>query len=336
MRANKGMTVRGAAVMAAVWLAAGVGAAGQQGAPQPRVERQVNVTVLRSGDAGPDGALPMADLDVDFAAMPLAMGGETVADAPYSGEAVTEVVQSLADGNRIQRTSRAAVARDRAGRTRRELGLSVIGQAVGGASGEPRTQVQIHDPQANAIYLLDAATHTAHRLPAPRLSLMGPGDNGPGRRTAAVVGGPGGVGAPGGGTIEDQTFDVRLPGAPGDAGAAVFFRRRTSGDAPGMSVESLGHRMIEGVDAEGTRSTMTIAAGRIGNELPITVVSERWFSPELKVLVLSRQTDPRFGETTYRLTNISRADPPPDLFQVPGDYKLVGPAFDLGGAAGAR
>ena len=69
-------------------------------------------------------------------------------------------------------------------------------------------------------------------------------------------------------------------------------------------------RDIEGVRAEGTRTTMTIPAGQIGNELPINIVSERWFSPDLKVLVMSRQSDPRFGETTYRLTNLSRAEPP--------------------------
>ena len=73
---------------------------------------------------------------------------------------------------------------------------------------------------------------------------------------------------------------------------------------------------------------MTIPAGQIGNELPINIVSERWFSPELKVLVMSRQSDPRFGETTYRLTNISRGEPAPDLFEVPADYQIVDPGSE--------
>ena len=89
---------------------------------------------------------------------------------------------------------------------------------------------------------------------------------------------------------------------------------------------------IEGVEAEGTRSTTTIPAGQIGNELPITIVSERWVSPDLKVLVMSRQSDPRFGETTYRLTNITRSEPSPDLFQVPPDFKIM----DGPGLAGTR
>ena len=79
---------------------------------------------------------------------------------------------------------------------------------------------------------------------------------------------------------------------------------------------SLGTRVIEGLTVEGTRTTLTIPAGAIGNERPITGVSERWFSPELRIVVLSRRTDPRFGETTYRLTKIRRAEPPTALFEV--------------------
>jgi hypothetical protein len=91
-------------------------------------------------------------------------------------------------------------------------------------------------------------------------------------------------------------------------------------------VESLGSQFMEGIAVEGTRTTVTIAAGQIGNELPINVISERWFSPDLKVLVMSRQSDPRFGETTYRLTNLTRAEPAPQLFEIPADFKIVDPA----------
>ena len=77
---------------------------------------------------------------------------------------------------------------------------------------------------------------------------------------------------------------------------------------------------MEGVAVEGTRTTLTIPAGQIGNEQPINIVSERWFSPDLKVLVMSRQSDPRFGETTYRLTNLTRAEPSPQLFEIPADF----------------
>jgi hypothetical protein len=84
--------------------------------------------------------------------------------------------------------------------------------------------------------------------------------------------------------------------------------------------ESLGKQMMEGVEVEGTRTRITIPAGQIGNERPIEIVSERWFSPELKVVIMSRNSDPRMGETVYKLTNISRAEPPRTLFEVPADF----------------
>jgi TonB family protein len=86
--------------------------------------------------------------------------------------------------------------------------------------------------------------------------------------------------------------------------------------------EELGKLPIEGVECEGTRSITTIPAGAVGNERPIEVVNETWYSPELKLTILSKRNDPRFGESTYRVTNISRAEPEASLFQVPPDYTI--------------
>jgi hypothetical protein len=90
-----------------------------------------------------------------------------------------------------------------------------------------------------------------------------------------------------------------------------------AGSASPSSKEDLGQQRIEGVVARGSRTTTVIPVGAIGNEQPITVVSEEWLSPELKVLVMTTHIDPRAGETTYRLTNISRREPVPQLFEVP-------------------
>jgi len=79
---------------------------------------------------------------------------------------------------------------------------------------------------------------------------------------------------------------------------------------------------MEGVSAEGTRTTITIPAGQIGNEQPIVTVTERWYSPELQVMVMNKRTDPRTGTTTYKLTNVNRSEPSPALFQVPADYTI--------------
>jgi hypothetical protein len=93
-------------------------------------------------------------------------------------------------------------------------------------------------------------------------------------------------------------------------------------DAGERRSESLGNQMIEGVAAEGTRTTITIPTGKIGNDRPIEIVSERWESPTLQVVVLSKLKDPFVGEMTYRLINIRSEVPPPALFEIPSDYTI--------------
>ena len=90
--------------------------------------------------------------------------------------------------------------------------------------------------------------------------------------------------------------------------------------------KSLGTRDFDGVKAQGTQTTHTIPAGAIGNEKPIVITRERWFSPELQLVVFVRNADPRTGETTYRLTNVKRGEPPADLFRVPADFRTRGEA----------
>jgi hypothetical protein len=113
---------------------------------------------------------------------------------------------------------------------------------------------------------------------------------------------------------------------PGVIGTAVA----PSGVAPARvaegddqpAKEELGQKAIEGVMAEGTRTTTTIPAGKIGNAQAIRVVSESWFSPDLQVLVMTRHSDPRSGETVYRLTNIIRGEQDRSMFEVPADYTI--------------
>lgn len=88
--------------------------------------------------------------------------------------------------------------------------------------------------------------------------------------------------------------------------------------------ESLGRQTIEGVNADGSRETNTLAVGAIGNDRPIQTVTERWYSQDLQTTVKEAHSDPRTGQETFTLTNISRTEPPADLFQVPPGYQMVG------------
>lgn len=71
------------------------------------------------------------------------------------------------------------------------------------------------------------------------------------------------------------------------------------------------------------RTTRTIPAGQVGNDKPISIVTEVWTSPDLKTVVYSKRTDPRMGEQTFQLTNIVRAEPDRSLFAVPADFKMI-------------
>ena len=290
------------------------------GAAEARVEVEaVAIGLHGPGDQGPvsgpavswTAAVPGQQMDFDILTGPLELGRSAVKGAPYAAEAVSEVVQTLADGNRIVRSSTTAIYRDAEGRTRREQGLAIIGPLVGAA--EPMKHVVITDPEKSVTYILDPTTRTARRMPLPSFG------------TAGVRVGPGGPALPAPPASGDMLFFEAAVAAPAGANVTRMVTTQRLEQNQNETSESLGTQTIEGVLAEGTRSTITIAAGQIGNERPIEIVSERWFSPELKTLVLSKQSDPRFGDTTYRLSNIVLGNPEASLFEVPSDFQIVEP-----------
>lgn len=235
-----------------------------------------------------------------WVASEISMGGKPVTGVPYAAEAITETTQTLADGNRIQRKSTASVYRDSEGRTRREQTLSQIGPWAN--SGDAPQTIFINDPVARTNYILNPKDRTVRKLPSPVfISKAEPAGSAPAH-------------------AKIMRFERRIGPALGEAIAFSHVGVESSGEKP--QTESLGKRVIEGVEAEGSRTTITIPAGQIGNELPIQIVSERWVSPELQAVVMSKHTDPRMGETIYRLAGISRSEQPRSLFEVPADYKV--------------
>ena len=280
---------------------------------------------------GPDVIAFSSPMNIEFMSEPVAFDGEPVTGAPYSAEALTDVVQTLADGNRIVRQNKAQIARDGQGRTRREQGFAMFGPLVNGPrTGEEPRHVQISDPTTGTMVMLDLQNRIAHRMPAPHVMLRNKIANAAGWTAAVGVGvGKAEIAVP----VSPSATPPPPPPPPPPpgAGARVFIQSRSAIASAGYAgermpepvVEQLGTTFMEGVAVEGTRTTMTIPAGQIGNEQPIHIVSERWMSPDLKVLVMSKQSDPRFGETTYRLTNLLRADPSPQLFEIPADFKVM-------------
>ena len=150
------------------------------------------------------------------------------------------------------------------------------------ASGKSNSFVMIHDPVAGTAFILHPDTKIADQLPA----------RGGGKKNS--------------GALKDK-FEAHIQ------------QEIANGT---VKKEDLGTQTISGVASQGTRYTHTIAAGQIGNDKPITAVTERWYSADLQIVVKSTRTDPRFGTTTYTLTNIQRQEPPATLFAVPSDYTV--------------
>ena len=125
----------------------------------------------------------------------------------------------------------------------------------------------------------------------------------------------------------DKKEALRFPSLSGLAnsfgGPGHHHPAGAKGDRPGKperQTENLGKQTIGGVEAEGTRTTLTLPAGAVGNDSPIEIVSEKWYSPALQAVILRKHSDPRFGDTTTTWSDIKTAEPDHALFVVPSDY----------------
>jgi hypothetical protein len=268
-----------------------------------------------------------------------AVSGAPVQGAPYSATIANESVQTLADGNRIVQSSTGTTARDSQGRTRQDLPTPALGNLP--VANAPHL-VFIQDPVAQASYTLNLSDKTAHKMPMPPGAMNGvssPG-MGPDAFFVQVGGGPGRFlpPLPPPATVSVQKGAVSAAGeygqvviadgqanVTGDQGQVMVAGGQVSvtrGQGQ-VSTEDLGSQTMEGVFVTGVRTTRTIPAGQIGNDKPISIVTEVWTSPDLKTIVYSKRSDPRMGEQTFQLTNISRSEPDPSLFTVPADFKVV-------------
>jgi len=262
--------------------------------------------------------------------------GKTVKGAPYSGVEVNETTQTLADGTRIHNETQTQVYRDSEGRMRRET----------------PNEVTIWDPVANASWVLHPKEQTARKLPMGTFYFSTRTDGGKAGamvksetmtytlRTdtadAAHVTSPAAeaerkmveaklkaeiennVRAGGGATVGYAVGGGVA--AAGPVAGGTMMRKVT---IDGGKSESLGKRMIEGVNSDGTKTVVTIEANTIGNDRAIQSTTERWFSPELQTVMLTKHSDPRTGEESFKLMNVSRSEPPAYLFQVPAGYQIV-------------
>src|SRR5689334_9354162 len=288
---------RVAILLVSALLLAGTAAA-QESAPKEKVRtftftQDEPVTMMAPFGMMQRERLPEGE--IAFFSAEMAGAGEVVTAAPYTATATTESTQVLGDGNKIVNKTSSFVARDSQGRTRRETDLHRIGT------------MQVDSPKM--VFINDPTTHTQYIFT-------------PGGGEATKV-----IRSEGSWKEGPQIIDLRGQREQRiKEKTIVALQHAREGQSKESSEqvkhEDLGTQTIEGVSAQGKRETVTIPAGQIGNERPIEIVTETWFSPELHTMVLRKHSDPRMGDSTYRLTDIKRTEPDASLFHAPPGTKV--------------
>ena len=254
------------------------------------------------------------------------MESPLVKGSPYTAKAITTTTQTLADGNKIVHTNEVQLARDSDGRTRREQSLAELGPWKTNNTG---SIVTINDPVAHTRYELHREgdkTFGTKTMSLERTRVLEQKARAEAEASQIREGHGSSVGV--GVGVGDEPGIGRNIVIMTSGNEASTVRYKTESDAnqsKNTKVEDLGTQTIEGVSAKGTRKTITIPAGQIGNEQPINIVSETWYSPELQLTVMSKRNDPRVGETEFRMTNIQRVEPDASLFQPPPGVEILSP-----------
>lgn len=248
--------------------------------------------VIHAQDTGPAVAIAWGGIVAG------SVSRSPVEGAPYSATVTVKSIRTLADGNQIVETGVGATARDSQGRTREE-------PPVPSAPAQAPHVVFIQDPVTHAAYALNLTDKTAQKMPSAESD---PG----GDDKQIAVGSMQAAGiATGGATVSTSAFP------------STFAVRAVPATGSEATTEDLGSQTMEGLSVTGVRTTRTIPAGQVGNAEPIKIVTEDWTSPDLKVIVYSKRSDPMMGDSTFELSKISRAEPDPSLFAPPADFKVV-------------
>lgn len=230
------------------------------------------------------GSVSTAYLDVS------ASGLQTITSLPYSAQLTIEDAQKS-----IQH---AKVYRDGEGRTRADVAIVARSES---ANASLPSFIEIIDPVSGNRFMLDQRSKVAQRS-------VWPPSTEPGR--AADVRTP--LDTQHGGSQRADLHDKPHTAAKSSSTSA----------APQISRESLGSKEMEGLSVQGSMIKTIYTSGFMGNKAPVAATSERWISPELKIVVMAKISDPRDGQTTFRLTGISRKEPDPSLFRVPEGYSI--------------
>lgn len=97
--------------------------------------------------------------------------------------------------------------------------------------------------------------------------------------------------------------------------------------------ERLGEDTVAGVPTIGMRDTTTLNIGVVGNDRPLSIVREFWYSEKLGFNLLSSLSDGRYGTQRFKATELTQGEPEPSLFEMPSGYTMVEPKPVASGVA---
>ena len=279
----------------------------QQASIQQDSGQKQKTMFLQVDDGAADGQQAQQKVTLEIAGAE----AQVVKGKPYSADTTTETVQTLADGNRIAHRTVSKFYRDSEGRTRRE---ETFGNVDPEHPSPHEVKVFINDPVSGTALVLDPGSKTLEKM--QRIHDLGDVQRDDPDAAQIMLK-----------SVKDT--EINAQGAP----MKVFFNRDSSSSPGPLALvisdenrnivkEDLGTRNIQGVDCIGTRQTSTIPAGAIGNDKPISIVTETWTSEAIGAVVESISDDPRFGKTTYQLTNVQLSEQPRSLFEPPANFKV--------------
>jgi hypothetical protein len=234
------------------------------------------------------------------------------ANNPYTATKKITFVQKLVDGTTITRVSTNTEARDSQGRTLVQQGPPV------GSLGQSFINTTVIDPVAHTTTIWMSQAKQATRIHMPEIQRPTPN---PTVTTSSV-----GSGVIGGIAVTSTSIEATVMGSAGPVAVGLGSGPGPIATDPNLrparQSEKLGGKTIAGIYVEGTKITITYPIGFFGNDRPIVNVRETWTSPDLKLIVLSTDEDPRNGSRTTELTDLIRGEPDPALFQVPEGYTV--------------
>ncbi len=215
------------------------------------------------------------------------------------------VEQVITSGDGASQTTFAKLYRDSEGRTRHD---ELVANGSDVPLAEDPLKITINDPAAGVSFIIDPKANSARRKPFVAQPESGADEV----RNLPLGAAP----------AKRRSANSQVLPVPGTMDMGQGLKNSGSTSSPETKRESLGRRQIEGMTADGTRTIMTVPAGRMNNEKAIEIGCDRWYSSSLKTWILIECSDSRYGKSSYRMTQIKTEEPAASLFTVPRDYKI--------------